>query len=1323
MFVSARGPMVGTAVWLCALICVSIAGVGSAAATATPFGSEGEGAGQFISPRGVAVDQGSGDVYVVDRGNNRMDKFGPGGEFLLGWGWGVADRGTSALQACEAVCFRGTEGAGSGQFGGRTEGAAVDNSPGASRGDVYVQDVGNHRVEKFKPNGEFVLMFGGEVNATTHGNVCVAGETCQAGVEGAAAGEFEQMALDAIAVDSVGTVYVGGNGRVQEFSEGGVLTGQIVPAGAGSEILGLAVDASKELYVLSAEFGAPMGVRKYDGSGTELGVSRDPAAGYGNVIALGPSSELFVDDSEHGQLFEYDATGKEISSIATPAGVESMAFSDGLKGLYILAGGEVFVVSPPPPGPVVEADSESATEIEPTSATLAATLNSEGNEASYHFEYGLGDCASNACTSTPPTALPGGDGNFEDQLVSIGVSRLRPRTTYHYRVVVTNHCARSEPAHECTVDGPDQEFTSLPPVSIDNESVSRVSATSALLETELNTHGLSSEYRFEYGLSTAYEARVPVPDGNAGSGSSDVSMSILIEGLHAGAVYHYRVVAHNSLGTVEGPDRTFSTQTGGSSGLLDGRMWEMVSPPSKRGALFEPISNEGGLIQASEDGGALTYFARSPIDTTPAGDRSFGNQQLMSSRGDSGWSTQDIATPHELPAPLGRHVVEYTLFSPSLSVGLIEPEGSTPLAPQASERTPYLREPDGKYVPLIDPEDVPTGTKFGPVETNGILTYFGVESVGASSDLSHVVVTSSQPLTEGFETKGSEALYEWSGGALQPVSIFPESTPAEAVEGGALLGDKGKDVRNAVSTDGDRVFFSTQPAGSVGHLFVRDMAEGVTLQLDTPEVGANGGPGVATYQDASSDGKKVFFTDTEQLTANASSGESEPNLYMCEIGDSSGKLACKLKDLTVDRNPGEKADVLGDIVGSSEDGSYVYFTANGILNNDGVPVAGAIHGDCEVSFEELLSSRLCNLYVYDTVTGVTRLAAVLSNSDSPDWAGGEPGNLGSLTARVSANGRFLAFMSQRSLTGYDNRDVVSGAPDEEVYLYDSTSDHVVCASCDPTGARPTGLLGTFVAPPMVDQARLWKGRWLAGSVPGWTRINLGSARYQSRYLSDTGRLFFNSTVGLVPQDANGKEDVYEFEPDGIGGCASRTSSGSVVYVGEVDGSPVNGCVGLLSSGVASEESAFLDASGKGLGGEEGEDVFFLTAAKLSSADVDDQLDVYDAHTCSAESSCTVGPGAAPPACSTADSCRIAPSPQPSIFGAPASATFSGAGNVVPPTVKPAVRGKSLTRAQKLAKALSTCQRKPKKQRAGCKRRARRAYGSAHKAKKSLKGGK
>ena len=149
-----------------------------------------------------------------------------------------------------------------------------------------------------------------------------------------------------------------------------------------------------------------------------------------------------------------------------------------------------------------------------------------------------------------------------------------------------------------------------------------------------------------------------------------------------------------------------------------------------------------------------------------------------------------------------------------------------------------------------------------------------------------------------------------------------------------------------------------------------------------------------------------------------------------------------------------------------------------------------------------------------------------------------------MTARVSPDGEWLAFMSQRSLTGYDNRDAASGEPDEEVYLYGAASERLACASCDPTGARPhgrkysvTGESAAEVSIPLAGGYEEWGAKtWLAANVPSWTRTGQGRSNpntdlfYQPRYLSNGGRLFFNSSDGLVPKDVNEQEGVYESSP-------------------------------------------------------------------------------------------------------------------------------------------------------------------------------------------------
>jgi hypothetical protein len=286
------------------------------------------------------------------------------------------------------------------------------------------------------------------------------------------------------------------------------------------------------------------------------------------------------------------------------------------------------------------------------------------------------------------------------------------------------------------------------------------------------------------------------------------------------------------------------------------------------------------------------------------------------------------------------------------------------------------------------------------------------------------------------------------------------------------------------------------------------------------------------------------------------------------------------------------------------------------------------------------------------------------------------------------------------------------AHDEEVYLYDAVSGRLVCASCDPSGARPVGVFdsGGGTNSLAVDRVGAWRGHWLAGSLGGWRgALENEVAVYQPRNLSNGGRLFFESPDGLAPRDTNGLEDVYEYEPvRGPEGPASNDCSNASPRFSERR----NGCVSLISSGTSSAESVFYDAS------ETGDDAFFVTTSRLVRADYDDSVDVYDAHVCSVTAPCA-HEAEPPPQCDSGDSCKPAPASQPDTFGAPPSATFSGTGNLAQPG-QLRVRSKSLTRTQKLAAALKSCRKqRDRRERAACDRSARKRYGAAKRARKAV----
>ena len=233
--------------------------------------------------------------------------------------------------------------------------------------------------------------------------------------------------------------------------------------------------------------------------------------------------------------------------------------------------------------------------------------------------------------------------------------------------------------------------------------------------------------------------------------------------------------------------------------------------------------------------------------------------------------------------------------------------------------------PSSCYRPLVTAANVPPGTKIdsGPE---------GLTFLAATPNLSDTVLADIVPLTSEPAAAGGN-LYEWaSSGTLQLVNVLPTAeggTPAANPN----LGADNKNVRHALSDDGKRVIWTTGLAsGSEGaeSLYMRDMEKHETLRLDVGEHGPE--KAAAAFQAASADGSKAFFTDQNAFSAGSRATTESPDLYVCEIVEQAEKPACELHDLSIDTNPnGERAGVQG-VVDVSEDGSTVYFVANGVLS-------------------------------------------------------------------------------------------------------------------------------------------------------------------------------------------------------------------------------------------------------------------------------------------------------------------------------------------------------------------------------------------------------
>jgi DNA-binding beta-propeller fold protein YncE len=226
----------------------------------------------FSNPSGVAVD-GSGNIYVADTGNNRIQKLT--GDSAKQWGgtagsgnqqfnfpWGVAVNDPAGLvyvadMLNNRIQKLTTSGAYMATFANSSDsfylpkGVAVDGA-----GNVYVADTNNNRIQKFDSNGVLLGQWGKANNNP-----------------GTGAGEFSNP--NGVAVDLMGTIYVAdtGNKRIQKFMTRGAIWSDLVTN--LDQPRGIAVDGTGNVYVAVYplnNLGGPGGsVRKYDSGGVFMG--------------------------------------------------------------------------------------------------------------------------------------------------------------------------------------------------------------------------------------------------------------------------------------------------------------------------------------------------------------------------------------------------------------------------------------------------------------------------------------------------------------------------------------------------------------------------------------------------------------------------------------------------------------------------------------------------------------------------------------------------------------------------------------------------------------------------------------------------------------------------------------------------------------------------------------------------------------------------------------------------------------------------------------------------------------------------------------------
>lgn len=777
------------------------------------------------------------------------------------------------------------------------------------------------------------------------------------------------------------------------------------------------------------------------------------------------------------------------------------------------------------------------------------------------------------------------------------------------------------------------------PPEIVAESALNTTATSSTLQAQIDPKGFATGFSFQYLSRAEYLANsesfegpnaprvAPIVPGHIGGGSPSLAAAP-VSGLAPDTEYLFRVVATSECkGPLEpaceaqGSPRTFRTYPVTQPGLVDERAYELVSPAQKHGGEVFPAdpSTTSCLPRECKPPGLTDIFSVFPMQAVPGGDAvsymGFPFSPTEGSATFNSYISRRTAAGWQTTAMSPRVLanVSSLAYDESLSSGVI----TQAVEPQLAEGAPagyanaYLQNADNPAVlrPLL------SSVLFESLEAQsaGSRPYrpagsLRVDYAGHSADFA----------SQYFEANDS----------LTFASAFAPEPPDPGSAGRDLYEWRG----------GNLALVNVLP----GNTTVATGAAFVSASPDTHAV--------------STDGNRVYWQAEGQLYVR------EGGRTTREVHDAGKFLAASPDGLqallsdgclyslatascSTDLTQGH-GGFLG-IAGASATLSHIYFVDTAVLPGKN-------------EREEEAEPTKPNLYSYEAGVGTRFITTLLASDEEAgeelnDWMPAP----GRRTAEASPNGRYLAFVSTAQLTGFANVGPCRRAnqeagfldvPCREVFLYDSATGRLTCPSCNPAGEVPLG--------------NSTLRRIFSVAAKGWLP--------QPRYLTDQGRLFFDSSDRLSPRDTNGRvEDVYEAEPVGLGSC-TRPS----------------GCVSLISPGTGSVDSNFLAMD------ETGNNVFFTSRERLVPADTDQLIDVYDAR---------VGGGfpgeteVAPSEC-RGEACQ--PTVNPPTSSDSGTSNFQGSGN-------PAAAGKPKQCPKGKVKRKGKCVKKAKKQGKGHGKKAQR----------------
>lgn len=628
-----------------------------------------------------------------------------------------------------------------------------------------------------------------------------------------------------------------------------------------------------------------------------------------------------------------------------------------------------------------------------------------------------------------------------------------------------------------------------------------------------------------------------------------------------------------------------------AQGLPECRAYEMVSPPDKNGG---EVPGDGVSVTAAGDGNAVAFTARGSFgDTVGAGP--IGQTMYVARRDTgSGWQTHGVTPTPRWDALVSAGIPLVVDFSTDLRNAVVWAFDLPAVTGDLPTPNIYAEDTLTNDLSLV------TQPLAGPQGLSAMARDFNrPNAVGVSDDSRHIAFTAafSQLLPEA--PAGVPSVYEWDNGTLRLASVLPGGATATS---GAALASANPDVqetyRQTVSPDGSRLLFLSpfdreEGAPADAQLYER-IDHSRTVWISEPEVGGTPpAPENVLLQQVTGDSRHVIFTTSSQLLPEDTN--AGPDIYLYTEGPNPEHE----RNLTLITDSGNVSPQLDNgataVIGSSDDGSTIYWFDSGQI----------------LAWHEGAITPVASI----NLAGAGAEMSLSATASAPG------------SARVSPDGRYLAFMAKSVVSNGPNPLIGDGAEHTELYLYDAVTDQLRCVSC-PTAGAATSEASVIPSVNSIEPAN-----FLLGDRPS--------------FLASDGKVFFSTAQALVPQDVNGVADVYEFDP-------------------------ATGSVRLLSTGRGSEPAGFVGAS------RDGSDVFIVTRQRLVGADRDGFVDLYDVR---------VGggfpepPPGSPPC--EGEACQGA-SPAPAAVS-PTSARIGSRGNLHPRRHRKACRRKTKARRTRCGK--------------------------------------